>query len=214
MANIAFTPHGSRLSRLEIALSRELRDGERVMWRGPQIGRVSMKAFGMYIFAVPWTAFALLWVAMASAGVASSEVEGWASLFSWAFPLFGLPFVAVGLGMLSMPFLPLWEGGKVLFAVTNKRALRLRLGRTLDIKSCPANRIGQIEREERRDGSGSLKLAVSVGRDSDGDKTVEHFEIGEIADVFGAGRAIEFLAPVSEGRVDQVLSFQPDRRTA
>ena len=195
MVSLAFNRHGSRMSRLDLALSRELRDGERVMWRGPKLARISARGFGLYIFAIPWTAFAVFWTAMASAGVGSIEGDGWESVLAWAFPMFGLPFVAVGVGMLSVPFMPLWESGKVLFAITNQRALKLRLGGTLDVQSCPAERIGYIERRERRDGTGSLRLSVSVGRDSDGDKTVEHFDIGDIADVFAANRALEFLAP-------------------
>ncbi|QFT78534.1 hypothetical protein FIU90_13375 [Erythrobacter sp. THAF29] len=149
--------------------------------------------FGIYLFAIPWTLFSVCWVVLASAGIVS--VEGGADPWAWTFPLFGVPFVLVGLAMMSAPFLPLWEGGKVLYAVTNERILKLRLGRTLNVKVCPASRIGQIERHERHDGTGSVRLAVSVGRYSDGDSHVEHFDLGEIADVFGAHEAIASLRP-------------------
>ena len=158
-----------------------------------QIARVSVSAFAIYLFALPWTAFALFWTGMTTTGIGAAFGESDAGLFAWVFPLFGVPFIAVGIGMLSLPFHPLWERGKVLFAVTDQRVLKLRLGRRLSVDSCPASRIGLIGRSERRDGSGSLKLAVRIGRDSDSERIAEHFEIGEIANVFEANEAIASL---------------------
>lgn len=194
MATRAFTPHGSRRSRLDLALSRELRDGERVLWQGVPTGAVNVKAFAIYFFAIPWTAFALFWTAMAAAGMGATEWDGAGSLLKWAFPLFGVPFIVVGLGMMSVPFLPRWERDKVIYAVTNQRVLKLRLWRSLDVTSCPAERIGQIARSEKRDGSGSLSIAVKVGKDSDGDASVERFVVEEVANVFALQDAVEQIA--------------------
>lgn len=182
---------GSRRYRLELALSRELHADEHVVWQAEKLARIQPASFAMYLFALPWTAFALFWTAMAASGVSTMQTDSGAGLLAWAFPLFGTPFIAVGLGMIAMPFSPLWDKGKVLFVITNKRAIKLRLGRSLDVASCPADRIGLIERMEHRDGTGTLKLAVKVGRDSDGDKITEHFTIGEVADVIGAQDAVE-----------------------
>ena len=168
-----------------------------MLWQGRQLGRVAIAGFLIYLFAIPWTAFSLFWTAMAASGIETAQDEMGAGILAWAFPLFGVPFIVVGFGMMSVPFLPLLERGKVLFAITSQRVLKLRLGRTLDVKACPADRIGQIERRERSDGTGSLKLAVAVGRDSDGDASVERFEIGEISDVFAAHEAIIALCASS-----------------
>lgn len=189
---------------LELALDRELRRNERVLWQGKQIARISPKGFGMYFFAIPWTAFALFWTAMASLG--ASEMDDGAGPLAWAFPLFGLPFILIGLGMLSVPFLPLFMKGKVLFAVTSERVLKLTLRRSLDVKSVPARRIGQIERSERRDGSGSLRLAVSIGTDSDGDSQTEHFEIGEVPDVLTAHDRIAEIGRIAARKPREELS--------
>lgn len=183
----------SRQTRLELALQRELDGDERVIWKGKQLARVSLKAFAIYLFAVPWTAFALFWTAMASFGVSAMEDEGPAGWMAWAFPLFGVPFVLVGIAMLSTPFIPLWQRGKVVYAITNRRILRLSLGRSLNVKSVPSERLGLVDRHETRLGHGSLKLAVRVGTDSDGDKRTEHFDLGEVADVMGAHEAIRRL---------------------
>lgn len=171
---------------LELALARELRTGERVLWRERQLARIVTKGFGLYLFAIPWTAFAVFWTAMAAVGVSTMQSDVGGGLLAWAFPLFGVPFIIIGMGMLSIPFVPLLQRGKVLYAITDRRLLKLTLGRTLKVDSIPARRVGAITRIERPDGSGSLKIAVSVGTDSDGDKQTEHFEIGDVKDVLRA----------------------------
>jgi len=177
-------PQTLQPDRLALALDRELRRGERVVWEQRQIARVAYPAFAIYLFAIPWTAFALFWTAIASAGASSMDDES--GFIIWAFPLFGVPFILIGLAMLGSPFLPLLSKGKVLFAVTNQRIIKLRLGRTINVESVPAERIGMIHRNERPDGSGSLKVAVGIGRDSDGDTRTDYLNIGEVADVLTA----------------------------
>ncbi len=174
---------------LEIALRRELQQGESMLWKGRPLSRINPRGFAMYLFAIPWTAFSLFWVAMAIAGVVSMEVEG-GGLLAWAFPLFGVPFVAIGLGMLAMPFLPLFNAAKTLYAVTDRRVIELRLGKKLNAKSVPTGNLGAIERVEGRDGTGSLKIAVGRSKDSDGDWQTDHFEMGEIEQVMEAETAI------------------------
>ncbi|XUU60578.1 hypothetical protein ACRAQ6_13610 [Erythrobacter sp. HA6-11] len=189
---------------LSLALDRELKSGERVLWEQRQIARLSYMSFGIYLFAIPWTAFSIFWTAMAGAGAyAMQEESGW---LSWAFPLFGLPFVAVGLGMLGSPFLPLWNKGKVLFAITNDRVIKLRLGRSIDVDSVPARRIGAIKRKEHRDGSGSLSIVTGTRRDSDGDVSAERFIIDNVADVLRAQDIIEELADQAQPK-PSVLEF-------
>lgn len=180
---------------LSLALSRELREGERVLWQGRQIARLSLKSFLIYGFAIPWTAFSLMWTFFASYGAVEMQEE--AGFLSWAFPLFGLPFILIGFGMLAMPFMPLWRKGRVLYAVTSERVLEIVLGRGLNVQAVPAERIGLVKREEFRDGTGTLKLAVNIGRDSDGDPKTEEFTLGEVADVLTAQDRIAEIGKAS-----------------
>jgi hypothetical protein len=176
-----------------LALSREMRDGERVLWRGTPTGRLKLWSFAIYVFAIPWTAFSLFWTTMAFAGMGATEWEGEGSIFKWAIPLFGLPFIIVGLAMMAGPFLPKWQRDKVLYAVTSERVLKLHLWRQLEVTFCPLDRIGHVIRRERPDGSGSLSLAIKVGKDSDGDPSVERFIIDEVHGVIDANDAIEHM---------------------
>lgn len=189
----AATPDNPAMARLRQALERELVAGETVEWHGWQLARVDPKQFLSYVFAIPWTAFSLAWTGIAAAAVASGGAED-VGFVAWAFPLFGVPFVAVGAWMLSRPFVPLWERGRVLYVVTPRRLLKLAIGSDLTIDAVPADRVGPVQRRERPDGSGWLRLAIRIGRDSDGDKQIDYFDIGPVAGVAEAGAAIERLA--------------------
>ncbi|MFN2099976.1 hypothetical protein [Altererythrobacter sp. MF3-039] len=181
---MTYVPSKTGSTELFGALERELRDRERILWQGEQIARIAIKGFALYFFAIPWTAFAVFWTAMASLG--AREMQDEASWLAWAFPAFGIPFILVGIGMLGAPFLPALQKGKVLYAVTNQRVLRIKAGRSFSVKSVPARRIGMVERSEKADGSGSLKIAIGIGTDSDGDRTTEYFELGEVENVRSA----------------------------
>lgn len=187
-------------SQLDAALSRELRRGERVLWNGRPIGRVDRGKFAIYLFAIPWTAFSIFWTAGASipffSGVGQND-WAWALIL---FPLFGIPFVATGIGMLSVPFLPLFLSSKTLFAVTDQRVIKLTLKRQLQSETVPADRVGLIKRTENSDGSGSLRITTGVGRDSDGDKSIETFEIGEVSDVLQVEARIQEMSRLAARR--------------
>lgn len=176
---------------LDLALQRELQPGERVLWQGRPLPRVLVKGFGIYLFAVPWTAFSLFWTIMATGGAAAS----WDSIgpLSIAFPLFGLPFIVIGLGMLSVPFVPLFLRRRVAFAVTDRRLLRFVLAGRLRTQSIPGDRIGSFDRSERPDGSGSLSIVVGSHIDSDGDRRVNRFDIGEVPDVMAVERHVRAM---------------------
>jgi hypothetical protein len=132
----------------------ELDKGERITWIGrPIAGRMARSAIPMVVLGVPFTAFAVFWMAMASgiAGVAGSGVR----LF---FVLWGIPFVLVGLGMLASPFWMYRKALGTVYAITDRRALIIERGitgrsvvRTFD----PAG-LGTLSRVQDADGSGSL----------------------------------------------------------
>ena len=189
----AHTSNALRQGRLQLALERELQGDEAVVWHGWKLARLELRSFGIYLFAIPWTAFSLLWTTVATIGTASlgDDGPGW---IGWAFPLFGVPFVVIGLGMLAAPFMPLIQKGRVLFVVTDRRLLKLSMGSELQVKTVPANRIGLVIRNEKRDGTGRLQVAVRIGKDSDGDRHTEYFEIGCVADAMGAHDALNRIA--------------------
>lgn len=187
------TPDNAAMARLRQALERELQPGENLAWHGWQLARIDPRSFLIYVFAVPWTAFSLMWTVLATGAIGVSGI----GLVGIAFPLFGLPFIAIGGWMLARPFVPLWERGRVLYVVTDRRVIKLASGRALVVKTVPADRLGLAERREQPDGSGAISLAVRIGRDSDGDKQTETFDIGPVADIAGAAAAIDRIAALA-----------------
>lgn len=177
-------------ARLRLALDRELTADEQVCWHGWQLARIDPRHFAIYLFAVPWTAFAVMWTVLASGAIGAAGM----GVIGIAFPLFGVPFIAVGGWMLARPFAALHEKGRVLYVVTNARAMKLTSHRRLTVKSVPGERMGLTEKHEQPDGSGTLSLAINVGRDSDGDRQTEFFVIGPVDDIIGAARAVALIA--------------------
>ncbi len=176
---------------LQLAMQRELRSGERVLWTGRPLARVAWSGLAVWIFAVPWTAFSVFWTVMAFAGAQAFEEAG---PLGYAFPLFGTPFIVIGLGMLSVPFLPLFGASRTLFAVTDQRLVRIFRGPRLRTQSIPGDRVGEIDRSERRDGSGTLRIVIGSHIDSDGDRRTDHFSIGEVENVMAVETRVRELS--------------------
>ncbi len=159
---------------LQSALERELAAGERVVWSGQPIPRrYSRGSWGAVLFGIPWTAFALFWTITAFAG--TRHVQGndvMSSGFRWAFPMFGVPFVLVGFGMLSSPWWSRRKAAGVFYAITDRRALVSEPGwrgaRT--VRAFGPDEMQSIERTEHPDGSGDLVFTRRAWRDSDGDR--------------------------------------------
>ncbi|MEP3421769.1 MAG: hypothetical protein ABJN35_08550 [Erythrobacter sp.] len=180
------TQHGTLRQRLDLALESELRSGETIMWRGIKMARVEPKGFAIYLFAIPWTAFALLWTSLAAWGTSSM---GDASPLDWAFPLFGTPFIVIGLAMLATPFVPLLQRGRILFSVTDQRVIRLSMGSDLTVNSVPASRIGDIVRHEGGDGTGSIELSLTTPVVNFAGRQSKKFTLGRVdhvRDAYGA----------------------------
>lgn len=176
------------------ALAAELGRWERVRWRGVRLKRVDRAGFGIYLFAIPWTAFALFWMALAS-GLGSGFSSG--RVVDMLFPLFGVPFVLVGLGMLAKPFLPLLRRGTTVFAVTDKRILRIDIGSTRRMRDIRPADILRVSKTVRRDGSGSIRLRTAslLSRRASAAGT---FQLGEARDIDAAGEAITRLAEAAD----------------
>lgn len=176
--------------------SRRLREslmpGERILWSArPAPGRM-WPLFGIWLFAIPWTAFALFWELMALSGWLSGEAPR--NLMDWGFgivfPLFGLPFVAIGFVMLAIPLWGMRKAARTRHAVTNRRMITVSTGRRTEMLSVFLDRIGPIERSEGRDGWGSIKVQTRSRIDGDGDRITERFEMTGIPDVARVERLI------------------------
>jgi hypothetical protein len=127
---------------------------------------MARQASAILFFGVPWTAFALFWMWGASGFGRAIQRPG-PFLF---FPLFGLPFVLIGFGMLSAPYWAYRKGLNTVYAVTNKRVFILTAGKRWHVESYVPTRGSDFERTETANGSGDLIFLRRSRLDSDGDR--------------------------------------------
>ena len=171
---------------LDAILRRELMTGERIVWNGQPNPRKLYAAFAIWLFAIPWTAFALFWEAMAllmlwGGTTKTPAVITWS--FGIVFPLFGLPFIIIGFYMLAMPFKAIAKAKRTVFALTDRRVLRVTAGQTREAESVMLGQIGPISVKVGSDGYGTLRIQTGISIDSDGDRVTERFEIAGVPDV-------------------------------
>jgi hypothetical protein len=134
---------------IEAAVRPELAAGERLLWTGrPDIVRLAWLRGGKTaLFAIPWTAFSLLWTGMAwlfSAGREDSAV------FFRVAMVVGPLFVLFGLWLFVTSLIKVFAVGGTLYALTDRRAMIVRRGG--HVRSFGAGELGSLYRRGTRRG--------------------------------------------------------------
>jgi hypothetical protein len=160
-------------------VDRELDSGEHVMWSQMPVPRYfTPGSTAACLFGIPWTAFAIFWTTGAAWG--SSKVEN--AGFFRAFPLFGVPFILIGFGMLLSPVWAYRKALRTVYVVTNRRAITFDGLRTTTVRSYPPERLKDVYRKERKDGTGDVIIARRAWRDSEGTSQSEELGFLRIRD--------------------------------
>lgn len=163
---------------LQSAVNAELQRGERLVWFGqPRPRSFMVGGIIIALFGLPFTAFALFWTFMALVG---THFAGAPSLIGILFSLFGIPFIVVGLGMLSAPF---WLGRRsrrIVYLLTNRRAVVIEPGffSGSTVHSFQPERLTSITRTQRPDGSGDLVFEQFTTHHHSGHTTTRRGFIG------------------------------------
>ena len=194
---------------LRARLDRELEKGERVVWSAAPLPRAYARgAWALCVFGVVFGGFAVFWMLMAggmvwfggqAAGSAGANTPPAVAAPLAFFPLCGLPFLAVGVAMMTAPIWMRGRAAKVVYAVTDRRATVISPQgfKGESVRSFSPAQLGSIERVERADGSGNLVFARQLygATGGDGGSRVRTRGVGFIgvADVKGAGRAVRGL---------------------
>lgn len=164
---------------LQQVVSDELDGDEKVRWQAQPIpGLYMRKALPIVLFAIPWTAFAFFWM-FGAAGFKIPTFNSAADLF----PLFGIPFVLIGLGMLSSPLVMRRKARRTVYVLTDHRAIVISGVFSFDVQSFAPDQLGQVRRKQRRDGAGDLIFRTETGYNSDGRQTQRSIGFLAIADV-------------------------------
>jgi len=182
----------------------ELEGGERLLWTGaPNAQRAFFAGFAVYLFAIPWTAFSLFWESMALMPLfhMHEKPDNVPLIFAIVFPLFGLPFIAIGFFMLATPFIAARQARCTTYAITDRRALIIRAGLKREVESFSFASISEseISRKERKDHSGSLFFATKRTIKADSSDNVKSIGFEHIENVRMAEerlrRALQTYAP-------------------
>ena len=183
-------------------LQNELQPGERVAWIGQPIpGRFARRGILIAIFGIPFTAFALFWTVTAAFGTSHIGNPGGPAQLFRLFPLFGLPFVLAGLGLLSSPYWLHRKARRTAYVITDRRAVIFDpgFGRSSTIRSFEPDRLHDLRRVQNSDGTGDLVFERQWRTDGEGSRQstdIGFLAIPNVQEVEGYVRTLAATASV------------------
>lgn len=141
---------------LRSLVANELDQDERLAWLDQPIPATFAKQYWpVMLFGIPFGGFAAFWIASAAWGVWGGENRPDGPFL--LFPLFGIPFLLIGLGMLSSPLYGRWQARGTAYALTDRRAILFeKQWNGYSVRSFRPDQLGTIERIQYSDGAGNL----------------------------------------------------------
>jgi hypothetical protein len=141
------------------AIEQELSSGERLVWSGQPRRGIRLRASDAFVipFSILWCGFAIFWEFMAL--TAAPKAPGPMAI---VFPLFGVPFVIVGLYFVFGRFIvDARARERTFYGITNERIIIVTglFGRRT--KSLNLRTLSDISLTERRDGGGTITFGPS-----------------------------------------------------
>lgn len=156
-------------SEIQSKINQELKRGEVVKWAGQPnlekfLGKAMAGRFLIWLFFIPWTVFSVFWIA----GAAGFKIPDFSQpSFELFFPLFGVPFLLIGIFGLASPFfLPFFlkkKAASMVYLITNLRAVIIQGTKTTTYKSYYPKQLTNLERTENPDGSGTIIFVKDDG---------------------------------------------------
>jgi hypothetical protein len=140
-------------------IEKELSSGERLLWSGQPRGGIRLRTTDVFVipFSILWCGFAIFWEFMALTVPANAPGP-----IDIAFPLFGMPFVLVGLYFVFGRFLvDARSRERTFYGLTNDRIIIVTGLLSRRIKSLNLRTLSDISLTERSDGSGIITFGPS-----------------------------------------------------
>jgi hypothetical protein len=135
----------------------EMRPHERLVWADRPTSRLrAAPALGRIVFGLIFGGFAVFWTS--AAWLMTRGVED--GFFGTFFPLFGVPFIAVGAGMVVAGIRSWRDGGGTVYALSDQRVVIIAGGRRRTVRSLDLKAIRGVERVEGEGGSGTISLLI------------------------------------------------------
>jgi len=139
-------------------LTRELGSGERLLWSGRPRQGIIFRSSDIFMipFSLFWGGFAFFWEFSVISGVTKHDAP---SGFNIIFPLFGLPFVLVGIYIIfGRFFTDAKQRQNTTYGVTNQRII-IKTGLfTLSTKSLNLRTLSDLSLDEKSNGYGIISF--------------------------------------------------------
>lgn len=145
------------------AIQAELDPDEVLLWTGqPLSGKYAGGGWRVVPFGAFFLTFAVFWT-LGAAGVLSGD--GLDGVFTWVFPLWGLPFIASGLWMVLSPWRFWRRSKKIGYAITSRRAIiTYRRMFRASVRTIMPFQMTDLEMTASPDGTGCIYFSPSVSR--------------------------------------------------
>jgi hypothetical protein len=149
----------------------ELRPQEKLLWAGQPLPSAFRRyTWPVMLFGIPFFSFAVFWTVMAVMLTRWGKDQGVPPIIGIVFPLWGIPFMLVGAGLISAPYWATRRAKRSWYALTNERAIVTMAGfwNSSQTRSFGPETLATLTRNDRSDGSGDLIFepapTVSVGQ--------------------------------------------------
>lgn len=140
----------------ELIFKDDLLPEEQVLWTGQPDPSVIFSRADIFLvpFSLMWGGFAIFWELAALGLIFDSADRSGAPLI---FPLFGIPFVLIGLYfMVGRFFCKVWVKKRTFYGVTNRRVLMLKKTRGRYLEASYIDSLPTVNKSVRRDGVGTI----------------------------------------------------------
>jgi hypothetical protein len=150
-------PDADTVEKVKHMAASVLRPEESIQWVGqPEVGREgSVKMWFFMPFAVLWTLFSTAWVSMAIYATRQAKHP-----VGWLMVLFGVPFVLVGLVMLTTPYFSRQQEFNTVYVLTNQGAVKVVSDRVHRMVEYKERDFGPVEVTHYGDGKRADVLFV------------------------------------------------------
>jgi hypothetical protein len=148
------------------AIEPRLDPGEKLLWAGQPKQGVRLQPQDVFLipFSLFWGGFAFVWETIAILGVLGflSPHHNGGAPEAMIMPIFGIPFVLIGLYLIvGRFFYDAASRRKTFYAVTDRRAIILKEMWSINVMSYDFYSLGTLNLTERADGSGAILFGNS-----------------------------------------------------
>lgn len=141
------------------SINKELLPNERIIWKGKPATGIKLRQSDIFVipFSLVWGGFAIFWEISALTQIPKRE------MVSFVFPLFGIPFVLMGIYLIFGRFIvDAKNRAKTEYAITNQRIIIKSGIFSNHVKTIKLSLIPETSFTEKSDGSGTIIFGEST----------------------------------------------------